>query len=131
MVAFGFDDNTKGRFYNEVNDEKDGNCINTCDKPRSELLTNSEFIDCTFNYTECFKSGYFKITGVLNRTTSETINRVWMKQTKTGDANSKKIHLASDPLVWYGSNEDLIKDAVDTEDFAAFETYFELPLIGF
>ena len=60
MAAFGFDDGTTGRFWNEVSDYYNTNCTNTCGTPRSELKTLTEFVDCTYNYTECIHTGYFK-----------------------------------------------------------------------
>ena len=76
---FGFDDGTTGRFWNEVSEYYNTNCTNTCGTPRSELKTHTEFVDCTYNYTECFTSSQFRETIFINRTQSEHVNRFRIK----------------------------------------------------
>ena len=75
MVTIGFDDGTRGVFYNDVSGD-DGNCTNTCATPRSPSLTNTRFIDCTNNFTNCFDNESYRSTFALNRTHNDNINQI-------------------------------------------------------
>ena len=79
IAGFGFDDGTTGRFLEERDDPGKEDCNNTCGTPRSELKTTTEFMGCTYNFTECFFSSAYKVHAFLNRTTSESVNRIRLK----------------------------------------------------
>ena len=75
MATIGFDDGTKGFFYNEMSADS-ADCVNTCATPRSQSLSNTEFIDCTTNYTNCFDNDFYWTFFAPSRTYNDNINQV-------------------------------------------------------
>ena len=57
-VTIGFDDGTKGFFYTDISGDSAA-CTNICATSRSPSLTNTEFIDCTSDFTNCFDAGMY------------------------------------------------------------------------
>ena len=74
-VTIGFDDGTKGFFYNDISNDN-ANCMNTCATSRGPSSTKTEFIDCTGDFTNCFDATYYHSTFAPDRTYIDNINKI-------------------------------------------------------
>ena len=136
MEAFGFDDGTTGRYMNEKPDAGNENCNNTCAIPRSETKTFTEFMGCTYNFTECFFDSAYDAFGFMNRTTSESVNRIQLKVYNDYRGSdillTERMHLITDTDEVIGSDQLIVADATTNGSSSiVYEAFLETPPIGF